>query len=478
VPRIVYNPLDPAANRSLLPSRGSKTGEVTALSHRLYRSVLAWLVVALAITACGGFGQLTRRSEDPTASPAVEVGEALSVEAAVTALETERDRLATGPVELVAYVNTAPGSAGVADAQAGCPVAPEGLAVLTDRPFLREFSVAGVMLPNEVPATVPALRLVVPYSLGIIDIPSRARLRGHFFDPEYAGCPGADRLFVLDEVVEPVNGVRATLVAALPETADWPEWADARLGLGIRYPDGWTVEEARNQGAIVEVRFQPPNADATMRLAVTPGQTDAGVDGQLPDVLRGARHAPALLGPARARLVDVVGPARPEGSVREVRLVANYRGNTVVFAAHFTDGAALNPGLLTVFSAMAGSVRFAEPVDLADPLDPTLTAHAELGPGPFIGEGTAADRAVVVSGLHDAIVTDTALVPERDARLAVPGSCREFPGQPEGVWLVTVEGTLPSGQDARLLVYLDASSGERLCQTDAPASAPGDHTGS
>jgi len=440
--------------------------------------VLVWLVVALAITACGGFGQLTRRSEDPTASPAVEVGEALSVEAAVTALETERDRLATGPVELVAYVNTAPGSAGVADAQAGCPVAPEGLAVLTDRPFLREFSVAGVMLPNEVPATVPALRLVVPYSLGIIDIPSRARLRGHFFDPEYAGCPGADRLFVLDEVVEPVNGVRATLVAALPETADWPEWADARLGLGIRYPDGWTVEEARNQGAIVEVRFQPPNADATMRLAVTPGQTDAGVDGQLPDVLRGARHAPALLGPARARLVDVVGPARPEGSVREVRLVANYRGNTVVFAAHFTDGAALNPGLLTVFSAMAGSVRFAEPVDLADPLDPTLTAHAELGPGPFIGEGTAADRAVVVSGLHDAIVTDTALVPERDARLAVPGSCREFPGQPEGVWLVTVEGTLPSGQDARLLVYLDASSGERLCQTDAPASAPGDHTGS
>ncbi|MBX5446716.1 hypothetical protein [Sphaerobacter sp.] len=440
--------------------------------------MLVWLVVALAITACGGFGQLTRRSEDPTASPAVEVGEALSVEAAVTALETERDRLATGPVELVAYVNTAPGSAGVADAQAGCPVAPEGLAVLTDRPFLREFSVAGVMLPNEVPATVPALRLVVPYSLGIIDIPSRARLRGHFFDPEYAGCPGADRLFVLDEVVEPVNGVRATLVAALPETADWPEWADARLGLGIRYPDGWTVEEARNQGAIVEVRFQPPNADATMRLAVTPGQTDAGVDGQLPDVLRGARHAPALLGPARARLVDVVGPARPEGSVREVRLVANYRGNTVVFAAHFTDGAALNPGLLTVFSAMAGSVRFAEPVDLADPLDPTLTAHAELGPGPFIGEGTAADRAVVVSGLHDAIVTDTALVPERDARLAVPGSCREFPGQPEGVWLVTVEGTLPSGQDARLLVYLDASSGERLCQTDAPASAPGDHTGS
>ena len=440
--------------------------------------MLVWLVVALAITACGGFGQLTRRSEDPTASPAVEVGEALSVEAAVTALETERDRLATGPVELVAYVNTAPGSAGVADAQAGCPVAPEGLAVLTDRPFLREFSVAGVMLPNEVPATVPALRLVVPYSLGIIDIPSRARLRGHFFDPEYAGCPGADRLFVLDEVVEPVNGVRATLVAALPETADWPEWADARLGLGIRYPDGWTVEEARNQGAIVEVRFQPPNADATMRLAVTPGQTDAGVDGQLPDVLRGARHAPALLGPARARLVDVVGPARPEGSVREVRLVANYRGNTVVFAAHFTDGAALSPGLLTVFSAMAGSVRFAEPVDLADPLDPTLTAHAELGPGPFIGEGTAADRAVVVSGLHDAIVTDTALVPERDARLAVPGSCREFPGQPEGVWLVTVEGTLPSGQDARLLVYLDASSGERLCQTDAPASAPGDHTGS
>ncbi|ACZ40324.1 hypothetical protein Sthe_2917 [Sphaerobacter thermophilus DSM 20745] len=471
MPRIVYNPLDPAANRSLLPSRGSETGEVTALSHRLYRSVLAWLVVALTITACGGFGRLTSTSEDPTASPAVEVGDALSVEAAVAALETDRDRLANGLVDLVAYVNAAPGSAGVVAAQAGCPVAPEGLAVLTDRPFPREFSVAGVMLPNEVPAAIPALRLVVPYSLGIIDIPSRARLRGHFFDPDYAGCPGADRLFVLDELVEPVTGVRVMPVAELPETTDWPEWSDAGLGLGIRYPDGWTVEEARNQGAIVEVRFQPPSADATMRLAVTPGQTDAGIDGPLPDVLRGARHAPALLGPARARLVDVVGPARPEGNVREVRLVANYRGNTVVVAAHFTDGAALNPALLTVFSAMAASVRFAEPVDLADPLDPTLTARDELGPGPFIGEATAAERAVIVSGLHDAVVTNTTLVPEREARLAVPGSCREFPGQPEGVWLVTIEGTHPSGQAARLLVYLDAGSGERLCQTDAPASS-------
>src|SRR5690606_21558283 len=84
-------------------------GEVTALSHRLYRSVLAWLVVALTITACGGFGRLTSTSEDPTASPAVEVGDALSVEAAVAALETDRDRLANGLVDLVAYVNAAPG---------------------------------------------------------------------------------------------------------------------------------------------------------------------------------------------------------------------------------------------------------------------------------------------------------------------------------------------------------------------------------
>src|SRR5690606_4639892 len=99
------------------------------------------------------------------------------------------------------------------------------------------------------------------------------------------------------------------------------------------------------------------------------------------------------------------------------------------------------PAILTLYSAMAASVRFSEPVDVSDPLDPTLTASDELGPGPFIGEDTAEYRAVVVSGMHEATVISTALVSEREARLAVPGSCREFPGRPEGVWLVTVEGT-------------------------------------
>src|SRR5690606_16717405 len=142
-----------------------------------------------------------------------------------------------------------------------------------------------------------------PYALGIIDIPPRAHLRGHFFNPDYAACPDAERLFVLDEVLGPVDGRAATPVPALPDTGAWPEWPGAALGLGGRSPAGWTVQQARSHGALLAARFQPPTADAAMRLTVTPGQTEAGPDGLPPDVLRGERHFPALLGPARARLV-------------------------------------------------------------------------------------------------------------------------------------------------------------------------------
>lgn len=449
--------------------------EETVLKQRTSCFAFGWLLalaLSIALIACSGSRQSSVNDERADGTPDISLDGALTVADAVAALENAPEELADGPVELVAYVNLAPGNQTSGGAQAGCPVAPDWLAVLTDQPYDRQFQVAGVSLPNEVPPALPALRLAIPYTLGIIDVPSRARLQGHFFHADYEQCPDAERIFVLESVVSPLPYDEPAPTDEVVVTSDWATWHDEALGIGLRYPGDWSVEVTRNQGSLVEARFQPPNQGQLIRLAVVAGPTFATEDGPLPDILRGDRQLAAMLGSARARLVDIVGEAGPGGHTRDLRLVMNYDGNTVLFSTRVTDGVALDSAFLRIYSAMAASVKFDQPVDVSDPLDPTLTAAAELGPGPFLGQAVAEQRAIAVSGLGQAVVSEARLVPERDARLAVPGSCRDFTGQPDGVWLVTVSGVNPAGQQARLLVFVDGVTGERLCQTDAPPAAP------
>jgi hypothetical protein len=138
---------------------------------------------------------------------------------------------------------------------------------------------------------------------------------------------------------------------------------------------------------------------------------------------------------------------------------------------NFVDGTPLNTNVLAVFTGMAASVKFDKPLGITDPMDPTLTAKTEIGPGPFIGQDTAISLATAISSLTQITVNDSALVSERAAREATPGICREFSQRPEAVWLITLTGTKPTGEAARRLVYLDATDGASICQTDlAPAS--------
>lgn len=422
----------------------------------------AWLIVALTAACAGG----AARAPAPAtgATPTLPAG-AQSVASVVF------HRPAGGSVDVVAYVDPPPEGDVGGTPQPGCPVVLDRLPTLTDYPFARSFSVAGVSLPNSVPQSLSSLRLVIPLDRGLIEVPLHARLRGHFNDPAYARCSGGSGLFVLDVVEQPLPGAE---VAASGTTVATSGWHDDGVGLGLSYPAGWTVSVTRNVGAIVQARFQGTPTGRTIQLAVIAGQTLATPDAEtdLPESLVGARQLPALLGPAQARLVDAPGDATPDGQSREVRLVANYQGNTVVLSVRFEDGLALDHALLDTFTALAASVRFDRSVEASDPLDPTLTASATLGKGPFISRGRAETAAVAASGLRQATVADARLVAEREARLTGPGTCREFQGRPQGVWLVTVQGTQPTGQDARMLVYLDASTAERLCQAPAPPAAP------
>ena len=374
---------------------------------------------------------------------------------------------------LVASINPTPTQVeGAGNAPANCPVVVDRLPPLTDEVFATDFSVAGVTLPNLLPKSVPSLKLVIPYRLGVVDLPAHGQLRGHVLDPDYASCPDAASLFILDQIDSGAGQPIASATATSIDTANWQTWSDETVGLGLRYPPGWKVQESRNVGSVVTAAFGASDSRESMTLAVTAGETHwtEEPDSVPPPPLVGDRRMMAQAGPALARLVDAVGDETDRGHQRTLRLVFDYAGNTAVLSMSFTDGIALDPNILAQFTGMAASFTFTKPLGITDPMDPTLTAKSDIGPGPFIGQDTAISLATGISSLTQVTVESARLVSEKAARETTPGVCREFSQRPEAVWLVTLSGTKPTGEAARRLVYLDATDGSSICQTDLPGS--------
>jgi hypothetical protein len=374
---------------------------------------------------------------------------------------------------LDAQINPTPSQIeGTGSAPANCPVVVDRLPPLTDDAFVTEFSVAGVTLPNLLPKSVPSLKLVIPYRLGVVDLPAHGQLHGHVLDPEYASCPDASSLFILDRIDGGAGQPVASATAASVDTAGWQVWNDAATGIGLHYPAAWQVQESRNVGSVVTATFSAAGSTQSITLTVTAGETHwtEEPDSMPPPPLVGDRRLMAQAGPALARLVDVVGDETDRGHQRSVRLVFDYNGNTGVLSMSFTDGIALDRNVLASFTGLATSLTFSKPLGITDPMDPTLTAKSDIGPGPFIGQDTAISLATAISSLTQVNVEDAKLVSEKAARETTPDVCREFSQRPEAVWLVTLSGTKPTGEASRRLVYLDASDGSSICQTDLPRS--------
>ena len=378
----------------------------------------------------------------------------------------------TQSLTISAVVNQAPTQVEGSDAPpANCPVVIARLAPLTDKPFATDFSVDGVTLPNLLPSSIPSLELVIPYSLGFIDLPSHGELHGHVLDPDYVSCPDARSLFILDSISNAPGQIAPTAATSDSTPIDWQPWSDAGIGLALNYPAGWSTQVTRNVGSVISAVFIAPDAKRKVSLDAIAGETHWTEDANSvpPAPLAGDRRLVANAGPALARLVDVVGSETDQGHQRTLHLVFNYGGNTVSISMNFIDGTPLDTTALAIFSGIAASVKFDKPLGITDPMDPTLTAKTVIGPGPFIGQDTAISVATATSSLTQVTVDDFKLVSERAAREATPGVCREFSQRPEAVWLVTLTGIKPTGESARRLVYLDATDGASICQTDLPA---------
>ena len=380
----------------------------------------------------------------------------------------DRDELRGHTFEIEAWVLAPPRSRNSPGTPPqGCPVVPDKQDWLSDEPLTTRFEVAGASIPNDALAeTAPVLRLVVPYQLGFIDIPERARLRGYVLVDQYADCPGAESLFVLEDVVEELPAERTDELNDV--VTEWDQITSEHGRIMVEYPADWEIEE-RESGPSSRIRFLGPEPFRTIRLEVQDGETwwhPEADGGNPPDILGGDRREEATAGQAYARLVD--DRRRSGGDERELRLVFNHDGRTIVLAMMMQDGAAPDLESAWVFSEMASRLHLEGDVSMSDPMDPMLAASDEVGEGPFLSEADARYVAVQDSGMTMAEAVEAELVSEQAARAAVDGACRNFDGRPDGVWLVTVDGITPGGSEALRLVYLDASSGLRLCQAEAP----------
>jgi len=441
------------------------------LKAQFAKRAALWFVLLL-LTSCinaGGSANHPTPAATPSGSPAgvVDVRDAVNWIAGLPANAGRQS------LTLNAVINQAPTQVEGSDAPpANCPVVFARLPPLTDKPFATDFSVAGVTLPNLLPSSIPSLELVIPNSLGIIDLPAHGELHGHVLDPDYVSCPDARSLFILDSISNASGQPSPTPASGNSGTIDWQPWSDAGIGLALNYPAGWSAQVTRNVGSVISAVFTAPDGTRRVSLDVIAGETHWTEDANSvpPAPLAGNRRLVANAGVALGRLVDVVGAEADQGHQRTFRLVFNYGGNTVSLSMNFVDGMPLDTTGLAIFSGMAASVKFSQALGITDPMDPTLTAKTVIGPGPFIGQDTAISLATATSSLTQVTVDDYQLVSERAAREATPGICREFSQRPEAVWLITLSGTKPTGESARRLVYLDATDGASICQTDLPAS--------
>jgi hypothetical protein len=438
---------------------------------------LQWLVLPIVlllalVTACSDDQSMTDDDVDTsTNAPSAPIGESQHAvaELAFSVRTSELEQLQGETFTIEAFVNPPPDDPSVSSVPSqGCPIVPEKQKILSDQPVLTQIEVAGASIPNAVDESGDYLRLVVPLQLGFLDIPDRAILRGTFFHADYVNCPRPERLFILEDVIDEL--AVDSLPAAASPISDWERWSDSDSGMIVEYPAGWEVEVQEREGHRYHIRFLGGEPFRPIRLSIEPGETwwdpNNSANVSIPDVLRGQRHFPAVAGPATARLVE--DSSRTGSGERELRLVFNHRGNTVALAMIIRDGVELHHDGVHVFSEMAHRLRLQGEVVLSDPMDPVLAASDDLGDGPFLSEEDARYLAVSASGMTNVETMEADLVSPRAARLAVAGACRDFEGDPEGVWLVTVQGVLPSGRDTYRLVYIDAENGARLCQTEAP----------
>ena len=345
---------------------------------------------------------------------------------------------------------------------------------LTDRPYPAVLQYLSTMTGNALPDDAPWLIAATPAQTrpGATDFPAlpyHARLRGHFDDPAFAQCVHADRIFVVEAVVQvyeqdlPDPSIYQSSVPA--DYASWPRYADTSYGFSLAYPPGWQIERRDDRTVAFYGPLWPGNP---ITVSVHAGEThlDQYDPAHMPPLLQGndafGVYAQSSWGsgPSYIAVQGLDGYQVERDSTgaetRNIAVLFSGGDNTYEIALDYPTGFAAAPELLKDYTAMVKGFR----LDVLPGPSPTPPVKSALGAGPFLTQWRALDRAQRPESGALALIA-AQLVPEAGAR-AQADACSTFEKHPEGVWVLTVHGQF-EGEPRTLRLFVDAVNGEQLC---------------
>ena len=339
-----------------------------------------------------------------------------------------------------------------------CPRRPEAL--LTDRPFPLFLRYLESKRSNELPDGAAWLVAAHLPRYAYPDGPYHARFRGHLGDPAFADCPDAERIFVVEAVVEtyePSDREVWAALAAPDDSVEWPRAAEPAFGYSVAYPPDWQVERTDDGG----LRLRDPSwPDYPVTVRVTAGESDprAGTYRQ--------RFAPCADTPP---LEVLWWSCREEQGERCVRAFLSGRGRTYDVALDYPVGFDAPQALLTRYTAIVDRFQ----IDGMPTKTATPTPRTTLGGGPFWTRGQAERMALSMIPSGPWTVSDARLVSVAEAgRLnlcamhrAPMRPCDDVSLDTDGVWIVRLVGSF-DGRPATYYTYLDANEGHHLCTAE------------
>ena len=340
--------------------------------------------------------------------------------------------------------------------------AADRLAILSDQPFLAEFSVLGSIQANVLPDDEPWLIAAVPVEAW--PLPYRARFRGHLELPAASASASAGhRIFVIERVVRTYVQKPPVPRATEQEALLWPRYQDVRAGCSLPQPPGWRLE--RIDEATLAL-YDPERPDSPVTLRIHPGETHHDpYDPTAAPLLEGRAwsifqqgSSPGLSG---YRIDVAEQPFR-----RTVSVLLSAHGQTCELSVRYPLGFAVPQSVLATYSAIVAGFRFNEPPGPT----PTPPVRQVLGPGPFLSEREA--LAAVCDCLGGEIESFTArLLSEAEAR-RLAAQAAAFGGHYDGIWVITVN-TPRAARTNTLRLFLDATNGHELYREEiAPGSVP------
>ncbi len=361
--------------------------------------------------------------------------------------------------------------------QIACPSFYE--AALTDRPFPADLTVLNSIGGNILPDNAPWLIAVTPDMLkpGVWQLPQlpyHARLRGHLGESVFAHCEHADRIFVVDHVIqvyEEKPAESSTYPSKPPDNyATWTHYHDASTGFSFSYPPDWQID--RLDDVTWNLRApQWPDLPIVVRVHAGETHLDQYDSTATPPLLQGITSFSVYeQGGGFSRITDSqhldgYQISHDENlTERSVAVLFSGSGHTYELALRYPLGFGAPQPLLTAYSVIVEGFR----LDVRPGPSPTPPIKQVLGAGPFLRQDEALARVHDSQGREVALL-EAKLVSEAEARQSAD-ACNTFESHPAGVWMLTVRGVFEN-QPRTIRMYLDATSGEQLCGEEISLNA-------